>query len=334
MWISQPAGKVLAVLIVLGVLQACASTTKVEVEADQEFPRPLVEQLPVHMGIYIPQEFARFAFEEYELRQPKKGKAAKKKPAGKGKGKQAPKDEAQEATETEGTAEVDSATGSADVASSGQSDSAEAGEVATSSETKSETETETETEIESASVSASQNADPPRLKMRVDLGAAQSRLVRTVFPPVFQQASLLDGLDAASFPEGLELYLVPAIKDLQYTTPKSTRLQVYEIWLQYNFKIYDRNADLVLDWDVPSYGKTPGAFMKSAEAALHAATQMALRDCGAAFSTGLRHQPALQRWLQGREARRSKTELNIDAGSGATGSVVGTVSANNKENGE
>jgi len=46
--------------------------------------------------------------------------------------------------------------------------------------------------------------------------------------------------------------------------------------------------------------------MKSKARALNAATHMALRDCGAAFATGFRKQPAVERWLQGREIRNNQ----------------------------
>lgn len=142
-----------------------------------------------------------------------------------------------------------------------------------------------------------------KLKFKVELGGAQTRMVETVIPPVFSEWTMLTSLDRAAMPAGMDLYVVPNISKLQYTTPSSSRAQVYEIWLQYDFTIYDRNGDVITKWVVPSYGKTPTAFMKSKSEALNAATQMALRDCGAAFATGFKTQPSVSRWLQGREAR-------------------------------
>ncbi|MFK7733435.1 MAG: hypothetical protein AB8B48_17580 [Pseudomonadales bacterium] len=286
----------LRALMMVVVLGGCATATDLEVDVSQDFPSPLVVPAPVHMGIYVSNEFEQYVFQEFEKipRKPakqksKKQKAVKQKPAEQkqSKASTAPSNDAEKNSEE--TEESSGASTTETTAAAGE------GSVATAENTV--TAKEPSKEVSKPKVEQ-------RLKMRVALGEAQSRMVRSVLPPVFESATLLESLSVDARPNGMDLYVVPEIKRLQYTTPKSTRTKVYEIWLQYDFVIYDRNDDVVTRWNVPCYGKTPSAMMKSQKGALQAATQMALRDCGAAFATGFSVHPAVERWMKADELRQ------------------------------
>lgn len=269
-----------SVLVMVIILAGCATATDLEVDLSQDFPSPLVVPAPVHMGIYISTEFEQYVFQEFEnIPQKTATRKSKKKKSKK-----------------EKTATKTSESKPADEEKQSQA----------SAEQVSNTEPESEKTKSPEPVEKEQSKPAPqqRLKMRVALGDAQARMIRSVLPSVFENATLLDSLNMEARPAGMDLYVVPEIKRLQYTTPKSTRTKVYEIWLQYDFVIYDRNDDVVTRWNLPCYGKTPSAMMTSQKDALQAATQMALRDCGAAFSTGFSVHPAVQRWMQGEEQRR------------------------------
>lgn len=133
--------------------------------------------------------------------------------------------------------------------------------------------------------------------MQVKLGPAQSRMLQTVLPELFAHTTMLDSVDQHTLPENLDLYIVPSVLDFQYTTPDITRMNVFEIWVKYQFDIFDKKGKAIASWIVPSYGKTPAAFMKTRKAAIDAATQYALRDCGASFATGFSIQPEVEQWL-------------------------------------
>jgi len=314
------------------VLAACATSTEVDVKGTQEFPVPLVVRADLHMGIYIPEEFESYVYEDYEKVKKKKSrseiKAAKKKAKKKAEDqkkaeqqkadqKKAERDEGAEKTETETEAEAsddgdsntvqEQATPATFLASA-----ASDAQLQTDIEDKPASEKTTDGAKKASgsrpataapSATSATAKDEMRLKFRISLGEAQSKMVRTVFPGVFRETTILKSLAPVDLPNDIDFYLVPSITKVQYTTPKTTRLNVYEVWLQYTFTIYDRHGDVITRWRVPSYGKTPTAFMKSKENALQTATQMALRDCGAAFSTGFRTQPAIARWLQAREKK-------------------------------
>lgn len=298
-----------ALMLVL-ILAGCASTTDLEVDLSQEFPSPLVVPAPVHMGIYVPQEFEQYVFQEFENIPQKPAKSKKKKP----KKKQATKQKSDKQT----TAGEQQSQASAEQASSLEQEAKETdgAEVADKSTAGTEQDAQAKEKTAATEQEEKEKSKPKvqqRLKMRVALGDAQARMIRSVLPPVFENATLLDSLAVESRPSTMDLYVVPEIKRLQYTTPKSTRTKVYEIWLQYDFVIYDRNDDVVTRWNLPCYGKTPSVMMKSQKDALQAATQMALRDCGAAFSTGFNVHPAVQRWMQGEEQRKQRTLGRVEA---------------------
>ncbi|MEM8498804.1 MAG: hypothetical protein AAF542_12330 [Pseudomonadota bacterium] len=304
-----------SVLAMVLVLVGCATATDLEVDVSQDFPSPLVVPAPVHMGIYISSEFEQYVFEEFEnIPQKKAAKKSKKKK---------PKEEktavpssgtasAEEEKQPQAIAEQGSKTELEGEGSNGAEhvdaakESPEAGKVDEPTAEQKERASENTDSVEKEVKKQSKPTIQRRLKMRVALGDAQARMIRSVLPPVFESATLLDSLAIESRPAGMDLYVVPEIKRLQYTTPKSTRTKVYEIWLQYDFVIYDRNDDVVTRWNLPCYGKTPSAMMKSQKDALQSATQMALRDCGAAFSTGFSVHPAVQRWMQGEEQRQQR----------------------------
>ena len=198
-------------------LIAC-TTTNVEVSLDQAFPKPLVEIVPIKVGLFIPPAFREYFFEKRQ-------------------------------------------------------------------------------------------ANAKKADMQVKLGPAQTRMLESILPGVFAETVMLENIDQQSLPPGLDLYLVPRVLDFQYTTPRITRMNVFEIWIKYQFDVFDPNGKPVASWVVPSYGKTPAAFMKSRKAAIDAATQYALRDCGASFSTGFAKQADIEQWLMGKLPEQSSTQL-------------------------
>lgn len=307
---------IVAAMMLFMLLAGCASTTDLEVDLSQNFPSPLVVPSPVHMGIYISPEFEQYVFQEFEnIPQKQKKQKRRKQKAKEQKSKEQSSDKPTADQEKQGQAGADTpgdTSGHANKATAtgeiedgkGLSDGPGSAEnVAADTDDKAGTQSDRKAQT------SKQVAKPDkqqRLKMRVALGDAQARMVRAVLPPVFEKATLLESLATDGRPAGMDLYVVPEVKRLQYTTPKSTRTKVYEIWLQYDFVIYDRNDDVVTRWNLPCYGKTPSAMMTSQKEALQAATQIALRDCGAAFSTGFSVHPAVQRWLKAEEQRQQQ----------------------------
>lgn len=149
-------------------------------------------------------------------------------------------------------------------------------------------------------------ASEGRSKWTIEQGAAQRQLFNTVLSKLFSHAielpqwPLNEGSDLK--PE-VDLVLQPQVSAFQYSTPRETKFKIYEVWIKYNLSAFDREGQLVADWLVTAYGKTPTAFMKSDEDAMNAAIVVALRDLGANVSLGTMRVPELKVWLENNPAR-------------------------------
>ncbi|MGI9293626.1 MAG: hypothetical protein ACR2PS_06550 [Pseudomonadales bacterium] len=136
-----------------------------------------------------------------------------------------------------------------------------------------------------------------RSKFRVAIGEAQTQLMRTIFGALFTSVKTVDA-DALTTPsDEFDLLLVPEVLEFQFSTPRVTKVNVYEIWIKYQFSLQAADGEEITTWIVPVYGKTPTKFLKSKDAAVNLATLVALRDCGAAFITGFPRVPEIRDWL-------------------------------------
>mgnify|MGYP005861634189 CR=1 FL=1 len=138
-----------------------------------------------------------------------------------------------------------------------------------------------------------------RQPVTMALGASQVTLFNRVFTDMFQSSATLQTLPTGK--NALDLMIVPEITEVQLATPMETRLNVYEVWLKYNLKVYDGNGQPVADWMMSAYGKTQSRFLKSDEEALNQATVVALRDAGARLLTGFQKIPEIRQWLANRQ---------------------------------
>lgn len=131
----------------------------------------------------------------------------------------------------------------------------------------------------------------------IDSGSAQVQLLQRVLPALFAQVAELKSLPSSEAPAATDLVLHPRLVEFQYSVPRETRFKLYEVWLKYQFKLYDAEGEAVADWTLTAYGKTPSAFMQSQEDAMNAAVVVALRDLGANLALRTRRQPELVAWL-------------------------------------
>jgi len=136
----------------------------------------------------------------------------------------------------------------------------------------------------------------------VKTGQAQVDMYDTLLPGMFIRIRHLDeppgSTTAAS---GVDAILVPRVAELQYSIPMQTKIKVYEIWMRYAYQLYTPDGELIADWTMTSYGKTPTAFMQTDQAAVNLAAVVALRDAGANFATGFTRVPAVRDWLSERQ---------------------------------
>lgn len=103
----------------------------------------------------------------------------------------------------------------------------------------------------------------------------------------------------------LDGVMVPSITDLQFSTPKQTRSDYFEVWIRYEIKLYNTDGTLRGDWPLTAYGKahTQNYGVSSARPALQEAAIAACRDAIAYFSLHFHTVPVVKTWLDERNAR-------------------------------
>jgi hypothetical protein len=142
----------------------------------------------------------------------------------------------------------------------------------------------------------------------VKTGQAQVQMWDRLLSGMFENLVHVPDKPAPGAPaRGVDAVLVPHIEELQYAIPTQTNIKVYEIWIRYRFELLSSSGELIAEWSMPAYGKTPTAFLQSAEAAVNLAAVMALRDAGANFAVNFSRVPDVQQWLQTR--RRAREEV-------------------------
>lgn len=132
---------------------------------------------------------------------------------------------------------------------------------------------------------------------RIDLGGAQDRMFENLLSGMFQGMRLVP--DPAAPGTEVDGVLVPAIQEVQFSTPDQTRSEYFEVWVRYRFQLLDRDGTLVAEWPMTAYGKanSHNYGMNSRAPALEAAALAALRDAMAFFTVQFRSVPAVQSWL-------------------------------------
>lgn len=160
--------------------------------------------------------------------------------------------------------------------------------------------------------------DSGRKDVEIKFGDAQTRMFKKVAKNLFSDALVLDKnlianneLDKNAFHNALngkigniDVVIVPHVEEVQVGMPYDTQLKVFEVWIKYNLQVLDRNGDVIADWVMTSYGKTPTRRMTSASKALNEASIVALRDAGVRLVTGFTKVPEINRWLHQQLAQR------------------------------
>lgn len=137
----------------------------------------------------------------------------------------------------------------------------------------------------------------------VSTGSAQVDMYNTLLPGMFKKVVLLNALPRrdrleAVAEEQVDVVLVPHVAELQYSIPSHTKINVFEIWMRYRYELYASDGELLADWTMTSYGKTPTAFLRSPEAAVNLAAVVALRDAGANFAMNFTSVPEVKLWME------------------------------------
>jgi hypothetical protein len=134
-------------------------------------------------------------------------------------------------------------------------------------------------------------------KWEAQLGGAHvtklDRLLHAMFP------QLVDVEDLARPPQPpLQLILEPRFEEYSFITPRDAGAEYYAVTIKYRMNLYDGQARLIDSLVYTGYGNEKGGGLTT-EGPLVVATQKAMRDAGAKFSTEFQEQSTVRKLLAG-----------------------------------
>ena len=128
----------------------------------------------------------------------------------------------------------------------------------------------------------------------VALGPIQQPMFTSLAAGLFASHRFVDQLGNDPALDGA---IRPAIKEVQFSLPEQTRSDYYEVWIRYQFQLYDREGNLIGEWDLPAYGKASNKNFGNASSGLQAAAMAASRDAMAFFSINFASEPVVRKWI-------------------------------------
>lgn len=131
----------------------------------------------------------------------------------------------------------------------------------------------------------------------VSVGPAQVQLFNKLGSGVFEAYQFVESISETASNQPLDGTLKPLIKEVQFALPAQTRSSYYEVWIRYEFQLYDRAGTLVGEWKLPAYGKANKNNHSSTSKGLQAAAMAACRDAMAFFSINFSREPVVAAWL-------------------------------------
>ncbi|MCR9278858.1 MAG: hypothetical protein NXH85_12870 [Pseudomonadaceae bacterium] len=146
---------------------------------------------------------------------------------------------------------------------------------------------------------------------RLSLGPAQRTMFTALSNGLFQGSLVAESI--SNPPAGSHGVLAPQLTELQFSVPRQTRNDVYEVWLKYQMRLFDTDGSLVIDWPVTAYGKASthdhGIMDGSGTSALRAAADAAMRDAMVVMALRFRSVPEVRDWLSSNSAGNGGLEV-------------------------
>ena len=127
----------------------------------------------------------------------------------------------------------------------------------------------------------------------VNIGPAQQTLFENLSTGLFRYHELVAKTSAPQ----LDAVLKPTITEVQFSLPSQTRSNYYEVWIRYEFQLFDPQGGLVGNWSLPAYGKANKNNFGSKSVGLQEAALSACRDAMAFFSINFSKEPTVYNWL-------------------------------------
>ncbi len=150
-----------------------------------------------------------------------------------------------------------------------------------------------------------ENSDD-RPNWAIGIGASQTALFDWLLSHMFKTTVQIQEFDQPD--SGIDGIISPELVKFQFAMPDETKIDVYEAWVKYQMKLFDRNGALLADWPITGYGKTAAEFHSNDEEGLNFAINLALRDVGAKLVLGFRSIQGVPTWLAA-SASECQTEI-------------------------
>ena len=146
---------------------------------------------------------------------------------------------------------------------------------------------------------------------KITLGPAQRSMFAILGNHVFDESSFVQN---PAIDDSIDGFIAPTIAELQFSIPKQTRTDYFEVWIRYEFKLYDKNSNLLGEWDLPAYGKANSQNYSSDSLALQAAAISACRDAMAFFSLNFGRVPLIKNWIEAGKPFRERAPATTPDG--------------------
>jgi hypothetical protein len=130
----------------------------------------------------------------------------------------------------------------------------------------------------------------------IGAGQLQLKLFDTLMPAMFENVVKLDSPTTSD--PSIDAIFSPNITEFQLGIPYKTKLNVYEVWIQYNLRMTKADGSYIADWVMPAYGKSPAEnFLDNTTVGIQNAAEIAMRDIAASFTLGFTRVPGVNDWL-------------------------------------
>ena len=130
----------------------------------------------------------------------------------------------------------------------------------------------------------------------IESGPSQVALFDQVLPSMFKEVKHIKSLPLGNNTD-VQAVLVPSIQEMQFSLPKETHLDMYEVWIKYMIRMQDANGNVIAEWPITAYGKSTTKLLKNRKQGLNGAMDLALRDAGAKLAIGFPKVTQVKQWL-------------------------------------
>lgn len=139
-----------------------------------------------------------------------------------------------------------------------------------------------------------------RQNWSIDNRGPRLSLFNQILPSMFSTVKAIDDTGSSAATASVDAIIEPDVVEMQVALPDETHTKLYEAWVKYDIKLYRPAGDMISQWQVTGYGKTPSGAFGNHNKGLNTAIELAMRDIGAKIALGFTKAPGVKGWLSTR----------------------------------